>query len=161
VRIAIPILYFLASYGGSETYWSLQGILLLSLGSLSVHAPFIYFMLLFYETWIWKEIDSMVFPNIPFSQYTYTFALYCLFCVFYIHSIPKFFTATICNVVSWQHQSWDLSRIFKIIIFIYQHLFRILSAALLWMILRFLNEKSFPFYNLYNVELEPYHNDSW
>jgi len=49
---AIPILYFLATYGGSETYWSLQGILLLSLGSLSVHAPLIYFVLLFYETWI-------------------------------------------------------------------------------------------------------------
>lgn len=24
MRIEIPILYFLASYGGSETYWSLQ-----------------------------------------------------------------------------------------------------------------------------------------
>jgi hypothetical protein len=117
VRIAIPILYFLASYGGSETYWSLQGILFLSLGSLSVYASFIYFMLLFYETWIWKEIDSMLFPNIPFSQYTYTFACYCLFCMFYIHSIPRFFTVTICNVVSWQHQKWDFSRIFKIIFF--------------------------------------------
>lgn len=148
MRIAIPILYFLASYGNSETYWSLQGILLLSLGSLGVHAPFIYFMLLFYETWIWKEIDSMLFPNIPFSQYTYTFASYCLFCEFYIPSIPKFFTATICNVVPWQHQHWDFSRIFKILVLIYQQLFRILSAALLWVILRFLNEISFQFYNL-------------
>ena len=122
MRIAIPILYFLASYRGSETYWSLQGFLLLSLGSLSVHAPFIYFMLLFYETWIWKEIDSVLFPNIPFSLYTYTFASYCLFFVFYIHSIPKYFTATICNVVPWQYQNWDFSRISKIIFFIYQQL---------------------------------------
>jgi hypothetical protein len=161
VRIAIPILYFVASYGGSKTCWSLQGILLLSLGSLSVHALFIYFILLFYETRIWKEIDSMLFPNIPFSQYTYTFASYCLFCVFYAHSIPKCFTVTICNVVSWQHQNLDFSRIYKIILFIYQQLFRILSASLFWVILRFLNETSFQLYKVYKVDLEPYHNESW
>ena len=141
--------------------FGLQGIPLLSLGSLSVYPPFIYFMLLFYETWIWKEIESMLFPTIPFTQYTYTFACYCLFCVFYIHSIPKFFTVTICNIVSWQQQNCYFSRIFKIIFYIYQQFYRILGVALFCVILIFLAETSVQFYGFYNVDLEPYRHENW